>query len=83
MDGREGMTSRIHTHTPRMHTQVAHLVDKSVIQANTDNAGSVIKNVLSWAEGRKLCQKGQRVTVLHGSNVMDTADSALMSMQDI
>jgi len=61
--------------------QVGHLVEPGELQLEVGNASEVVKRVLCWAEGRGLCKKGQRSTILHGTNELDTHNTALMSIQ--
>ncbi|KAF5842974.1 pyruvate kinase [Dunaliella salina] len=63
--------------------QVGHLVEAEEMHLEVSKASEVVKRVLCWAEGRGLCKKGQRSTILHGTNELDTSNTALISIQNV
>lgn len=62
---------------------MGYLVESTDIHQPVEQASELIKQVLKWAEGRGLCKKGQRATIMHGAKSMDTEHNALISIQVI
>ncbi len=67
-------SKRVITHSHLVFGQVGFQVNESEMELG--NADALLSKLVAWAVEQGLCQKGERVLVMHGTVTLDTEKTA-------